>query len=364
MNKLKEIENCLKWASLSTMDPFRTEMRNLYEFYGFILNTQTPLQTPDLGYFSILPAEVIMNIFSHLDFRSLCRIIQVCKEFKQVGEDESIWHQICVHQNYPLNEKPAARTWKWLCQVKEFTFHEKEPKECPGTFWWPCSDDSEKKNRYSGDWFGNKRHGYGARIWPNGNKYVGEYKTHKRHGYGEFTFSNGSVFKGRFEDNRFAYGTYTWPNGRIYTGEWNNVHRHGKGSYSWPDGRTYVGHWKSDKRHGHGVYTWPDGDTFEGDFVEGRRVGKGVLRLANGEMYEQSWEEDKFEEFKKIPDSANPKVYHKRKRSLLDSSVDAESELQDVNNNSLSSSNSNSIEESPERRVKHFKSSHSSEDRK
>ena len=50
----------------------------------------------------------------------------------------------------------------------------------------------------------------GARIWPNGNKYVGEYKTHKRHGYGEFTFSNGSVFKGRFEDNRFAYGTYTW----------------------------------------------------------------------------------------------------------------------------------------------------------
>jgi len=130
----------------------------------------------------------------------------------------------------------------------------------------------------------------------------------------------------------------------------------------WPDGRTYVGHWKSDKRHGHGVYTWPDGDTFEGEFVEGRRVGKGILRLANGEEYEQSWEEDKFEEFKKIPDSVNPKVYHKRKRSSLGSSTD--SEQQDVNNNSLSTSNSNAGEELPERKTKHFKTSHPSEDQK
>ena len=219
-----------------------------------------------MGYFSVLPIEVISSILPYLDAKSLCNLTCVCKDFKTWADDERLWQEIWrqVHpllklpQDYPIT-KPSHKTYKWIVQSKQNVFKEGQNKDGVGTFVYPTKENTNQipkahENKYSGDWKNDKRDGYGTfywcngswyigewvedkregfgtRVWPNGNKYVGQYKSHKRHGDGEFTFSNGSVFKGKFEENKFIFGTYTWPNKRVYNGEWNNIFRHGKGTY-------------------------------------------------------------------------------------------------------------------------------------
>lgn len=333
LTKLLKIEELLQGNSnLSSLKSFKAELESLSSFYDFLTKTKTIILSPDLGYFCVLPPEIIWQIVSYLDHVQLCRIIMVCKYFKELGDDDSIWCNLCdklqLNTKAELAYMPSNKTWRWLCQSKLRVFKEGEKKEGVGMYIWPCKvnglqGQNKHVNKYCGEWKDNfregfgtyywcngslyagewkqdKREGSGTRTWPNGNKYVGEYKTHKRHGTGEFTFSNGSIFKGTFDENRFIKGTYTWPNGRIYDGDWNNIFRHGHGKYWWPDGRTYIGDWKNDKRHGKGTYSWPDGDKFEGAFHEGKRWGKGVFtRGSTGERINQSWREEKFEEFNK-----------------------------------------------------------------
>jgi len=322
-----------------------------------LVTTKNITSSPELGYFCVLPPEIVFHVLSNLSHIELCRICCVSKYFKDFGDDERLWQNIGERLNFNPQEDllPKHITWKWICMSRLHVFKEGDIKNGVGMYVWPCKVNvpgTKHENKYSGDWsndirngFGtyhwcngslyagqwklDKREGHGTRTWPNGNKYVGDYKNHKRHGNGEFTFSNGSIFKGAFEDNKFVHGTYTWPNGRIYNGDWNNIFRHGKGSYWWPDGRTYSGDWKNDKRHGKGVYTWPDGDSFEGIFNEGKRWGHGTLKRASGQVYSQNWKEEKFEEFNKGIDFDDPKCPSRliepkasKKRSSRDSDKD------------------------------------------
>jgi len=315
-------KNLISFSKLSGFQMLIEELNSQAAFYSFLINTQATILNLDLGYFCILPDEVIFCILSHLDYKDLCRMICVCKEFKIYAEDDSLWRKVCERLKLSAREKSPSKSWKWLCQANKNLFKEGMICDGIGAYFYPNPEDSTKLTYYCGDWKNGKKHGFGTlfwsnssmyigewredlrdgfgtRIWPNGNKYIGEYKEHKRDGLGEFTFSNGSVFKGKFSQNKFDYGSYTWPNGRVYTGDWNDVKRHGKGNYWWPDGRTYVGEWKNDKRHGFGVYTWADGDRYEGIFFDGRRFGNGTLIRLNGERYDQHWKEERFEEFYK-----------------------------------------------------------------
>jgi len=347
LEKVEEIEKMLgENFSLSSLKTFRNDLSMTASFYNFLLTTQMPIFSSEMGYFSVLPEEVIQTIFSHMNLQSLCRIYRVCKLFKRLADDEAIWQHMC--QKLVLIPRPEKRSWKWFCKSEMCLFKEGEQKNGPGTYKWPCKSTEKGKheNKYSGDWMEDKRHGFGTyhwcngsmytgewkddrrdgsgiRVWPNGNKYVGEYKNHKRHGNGEFTFSNGSIFKGNFEENKFIFGTYKWPNGRIYKGEWNNIYRHGKGTYWWPDGRSYDGEWKNDKRHGRGSYSWPDGDCYDGLFIDGKRWGRGTLCCRNGEIYDQEWKEDRFNEFNKgLPTEnetePNPQIITKKRKKFRD----------------------------------------------
>ena len=49
-----------------------------------------------------LSQEVILNIFKHLDYISLCRISQSCKKFRVISGDEGLWKQLC-YRNDDLN---------------------------------------------------------------------------------------------------------------------------------------------------------------------------------------------------------------------------------------------------------------------
>jgi hypothetical protein len=339
----------LDWLSSPTTKMLAGEFLSQASFYKFLLETKSVISFTDWGYFCVLPTEVIMYILSYLDAQSLCRLAQVNKDFSILTSEEPLWKGLTERLNFPAEDKPECRTWKWLCQSRLRKFKEGEERNGGGTYYFPGSG-KKGMHCYSGDWLNNKRHGYGSfywekdagkhtgewrddkregpgiRIWPNGNKYVGEYKNHKRHGKGTFTFSNGSKFTGIFEENKFSYGTYTWPNDRVYEGEWNNTNRHGCGTYWWPDGRIYKGEWKNDKRHGKATYHWPDGDYFEGEFVEGARWGKGVLYCkTTNETYDQEWKEVKFDEHNKgIPSAESNSQWSvcvsvKRKSSFEDS---------------------------------------------
>jgi len=352
IEKIRDVRKLLHWHHSPSLITLTQEVDSLHDYYAFLLTTQTTVFSTHLGYFSVLPMEVLMLIFGYLDVNGMCKMTCVCKQFSVIGEDEGLWRKLAHRflDTQQIEHKPTKRSWRWLVRATLRIFKEGEVKDEPGTYVWVLNPSQTEDgrtladtSRYSGDWKENKRHGFGTyywsngslytgewfddkregfgtRVWPNKNRYTGEYQNHKRHGTGEFTFSNGSVFTGTFEDNKFIKGTYTWPNGRVYNGEWNNIFRHGKGSYWWPDGRTYVGDWRNDKRHGTGVYSWPDGDSFEGKFHEGRRLGHGVLKLAAGEVFDQEWNEEKFEEFNKgiepMVDSSGlqqPTVCRKRK---------------------------------------------------
>lgn len=331
LNKLQKIEELVQFSyGVSSIKTLKEELGSLSIFYNFLTETKNIVLSPELGYFCVLPPEVIYLVIKNLMPIELCRMSCVNKYFKDLGDEESVWQEVFVNLNLDRTGDeylPSTKGWKWLVQSKMNVFKEGEHKEGVGMYIWPCKipvpANNKHENKYCGEWKNNirdgfgtyywcngslyagewkndKREGFGTRTWPNGNKYVGEYKNHKRHGEGGFTFSNGSVFKGLFEDNKFVRGTYTWPNKRIYDGDWNNIFRHGNGRYWWPDGRTYDGEWKGDKRHGTGKYTWPDGDSYTGPFCEGKRVGKGVFtRASNGEKIPQEWNEDKFEEYNK-----------------------------------------------------------------
>jgi len=102
--------------------------------------------------------------------------------------------------------------------------------------------------KYTGEWLGDKRDGYGVQIWKDGSRYEGTWLDDKAHGSGKLYHADGDV----------------------YEGEWKDDKAHGKGKYIHANGATYEGNWEHDKQHGIGVETWPDNARYEGHYIEGK----------------------------------------------------------------------------------------------
>lgn len=60
-----------------------------------------------------LPAEILLHILSLVDYKQLCRCSQVCRKFKEVAEDDSLWKLQCWREfllhDYHLND---SETWR------------------------------------------------------------------------------------------------------------------------------------------------------------------------------------------------------------------------------------------------------------
>jgi len=50
--------------------------------------------------------------------------------------------------------------------------------------------------KYTGEWLGDQRDGYGTQIWVDGSKYVGEWVNDKANGKGTLHHADGDVYEG------------------------------------------------------------------------------------------------------------------------------------------------------------------------
>lgn len=59
-------------------------------------------------------------------------------------------------------------------------------------------------------------------FFRNGDRYAGEYFGDKIHGFGVYHFANGHCYEGSWHEGRKqGYGTYTFRNGDTRCGEWD-----------------------------------------------------------------------------------------------------------------------------------------------
>ena len=61
-------------------------------------------------------------------------------------------------------------------------------------------------------------------TYANGDKYVGEIWKGKRHGYGVYYFQNGGFWYGPFHDNnQTGYGALFTNEGKMRVGKWDGI---------------------------------------------------------------------------------------------------------------------------------------------
>ena len=51
-----------------------------------------------------------------------------------------------------------------------------------------------------------------------------------------------------YMDKKQGFGIYSWTDGRRYEGQWMNGKQHGEGKYLLPDGKENIGIWEKGKR--------------------------------------------------------------------------------------------------------------------
>ncbi|RCH86194.1 hypothetical protein CU097_008324 [Rhizopus azygosporus] len=73
---------------------------------SFLYNAIKPLVRID--FLAILPHEISLKIFSYLDAKSLCTAAQVSQAWKELADDEAVWHRMCEQH---IDKKCAKCGW-------------------------------------------------------------------------------------------------------------------------------------------------------------------------------------------------------------------------------------------------------------
>jgi len=195
---------------------------------------------------------------------------------------------------------------------------------------------------YLGQWYDNRRHGYGKQTWPDGSIYQGQWQENCAAGHGRFmhhdgdiyigqwiksmasgigtfyhrggstiykgqwtadlqdgygveSWSEGASFEGSFRNGqKEGWGCYHWVDGSVYEGRWMDNVIHGTGAYLGIDGRkSFQGEWRESVIHGIGHYQWNKGREYCGEYKNDRKHGFGIFRWPDGRKYEGFWKDGK-----------------------------------------------------------------------
>ena len=112
--------------------------------------------------------------------------------------------------------------------------------------------------------------GYGQYTWKNGSCFVGEFHDGMKNGFGKWRkekTNKSNMYEGQyFRDKKQGFGIFKWASGNIYRGQYKGDEREGIGEMRWTDGSMYIGLWSRGIQHGYGRMIFPDGTIKEGDF--------------------------------------------------------------------------------------------------
>ncbi len=112
--------------------------------------------------------------------------------------------------------------------------------------------------------------GYGQYVWKNGSSYWGEFRDGLKHGFGKWRKNRegpGNAYEGQYyKDKKQGFGIFKWASGNLYRGQYKNDERDGFGEMRWTDGSVYIGQWCRGIQHGYGHMYFADGTTKEGIF--------------------------------------------------------------------------------------------------
>ena len=191
----------------------------------------------------------------------------------------------------------------------------KDKRSGTGIQWFASGD------RYEGEWLDDKKHGYGVLTYSNGETYKGDFHHDQRHGTGKASYNDGSISQGPYWVNDEFTGKNFKPD-YDYIGDYCmtlNSHlyakKHGKGRKIWKDGtnRIYNGEWYGDKMIGQcqamnnfdGIGTSYSGQVI----IDGIKHGMGVFTAANGDVYNGQWDHGKKHGFGSETFAATGEVY-------------------------------------------------------
>lgn len=161
---------------------------------------------------------------------------------------------------------------------------------------------------YEGEFYDDKREGFGIYIWKAGGKFIGESFQNTFQGFGVLEFADGTKYTGDFKDGEFdGEGEKTYTNGTIQKGLFGKGKYLGKISYyGKPIGTTgclngdcengygmhysqannrFFGFFRNGKRDKFGAYYWEDGTRWVGQFKDGLLTGYGTYFFITGEKY-------------------------------------------------------------------------------
>eukprot|EP01087_Luapelamoeba_hula_P022354 TRINITY_DN797_c3_g1_i2.p1 TRINITY_DN797_c3_g1~~TRINITY_DN797_c3_g1_i2.p1 ORF type:complete len:624 (+),score=131.67 TRINITY_DN797_c3_g1_i2:102-1973(+) len=264
---------------------------------------------PTLGLFCILPAEVIMHLFSFMGPHQLTAARLVCKLFASFSRDQTLWKALTEKRFGITHNKLYEQlkiSWEWLYRCKSTRFTNKADiyDGAIGTY----VDQSQGLNeRYEGQWSRREEdvtyrtffsrpnapiikvslNGYGMFIDEHNIVHEGEWANGRMHGRGR-EFSRLHTAKqyeyiGQFQDDLWTgEGVCSYGDGSAYQGQWVNGAREGLGVMTYSDGRKFDGLWKQGKRNGRGTLTWPSGAQFKGEWCGDEITGGGLLVSNNG----------------------------------------------------------------------------------
>jgi hypothetical protein len=133
---------------------------------------------------------------------------------------------------------------------------------------------------YRGDWFDNKKSGFGTQINQDRSKYEGEFRDNLYHGSGTMWIQRDQKIVKEYSGNwekgkRGGLGTLYVDNGDVYEGEWLANKRSGEGRLDNPNGDYFIGNWHDNVQNGYGTMAYKNGNIFEGVYKNGVKSGPG-----------------------------------------------------------------------------------------
>merc|ERR1719422_1105006 len=105
-------------------------------------------------------------------------------------------------------------------------------------------------------------------------------------------YKNGNCYEGQwYKNKKQGFGILRTGVRAVYEGSFTNHVRDGEGTQAYDNGDRFEGFWLMDMRHGHGELLCADGSHYVGNFLNDMFNGEGRMTHASGVVYQGQWKD-------------------------------------------------------------------------